>query len=97
MKLRIFNPLERLYHKKVIIVGLLFHYSLLNRSKVFLVGEVDVVEKWALTWQEGAGHLKRLRMPKFRLCLLLGDVPGGVLLHLNDKSDFSRVAEIGDG
>ena len=53
-----------------------------------------MVKQGTLAWQEGAGDFKRLRMPVFTLLLSVSCLKVGVLLHLKNESDFSRVAKV---
>ena len=53
-----------------------------------------MIEEGALAWQEGTGDFKGLCMPVFTLLLSVSRLKVGILLHLQNESDFSRVAKV---
>ena len=61
---------------------------------MLLVTQINMIEEWALSWQESTGKLKRFRMPELGLFLFYRSIKGSVLLHLNDEPYLGRVAEV---
>ena len=55
-----------------------------------------MVKQGALTREEGAGELEGFRMPKLRFLLLSRCIKRLIFFHLDNETDFSTVAEIGD-
>ena len=95
LDLSVIDTVKRFYHHQVIFLLLVFHNSGLYRCEVFLVGQINVIQKRTLAWQEGTSKLKRLCMPEFRFTLLCRCVKRLVFLHLDNESNFGRVTEVG--
>ena len=57
VELLVLDSVEGLHHVQVILFFLIFLDNLLDRVKVLLVRQVDVVQQRTLSWKEGAGHL----------------------------------------
>ncbi len=96
LELLIFNSIHGLDDFQVIILRFILHNSLLDRRKVLLVREIDVVEERTLTGQERTSYFEGFCVPELRLLLLLNGVPGGVFFHLHDEPDLGGVTEVGD-
>ena len=94
LDLSVIDTIQRLdYHKIVLLLGI-FHNGRFDWSEMLLVRKIDMVQQWALSWQESTGELKRLRMPELRFSLFNRSIELHVFLHLDDKADFSRVTEV---
>ena len=94
MVLLVINPIQRLDHHEVVLFLLVFLDHLLHWCKVLLVRQVYMIKQRTLAWQEWAGDFKGLCVPVFTLLLSVSRLKVGVLLHLQNKSDFSRVAKV---
>ena len=65
-----------------------------HRGEVLLVADVDVVQQWALPWQERTTDLQTFSVPVFAFFLPLRGVKSRVFFHLYNKPYLSTVAEV---
>ncbi len=94
LELAVVNAVERLDHLQVVSLALVLLDGRLDRRKVLLVTNVDVVQEGALSGEERTRNLEGLRVPVLRLLLLHWGVEGGVFFHLDDEADLGAVAKI---
>jgi len=82
---------------QVIVLLVVFVNRCLNWSEVLLVAKINVIQEWALAWEESACELERFSMPVLTFLLLCGRIEAVVFLHLYNKTDLGRITEVCNG